>query len=141
MALLHYRRIERRRTGRATMCINVLVYGEHVSGEKFRYWTRSIAVSGHGGVVLLETTEDSNAARFSVTDSGPGIAPEQVPRVFEPYWQAREHRHQGSGLGLWIVKVIVERHGGCIAVESEVGRGSTFYFTLPMGCRQAPAEP
>jgi hypothetical protein len=55
MALLHYRRIERRRTGRATMCINVLVYGEHVSGEKFRYWTRSIGVSGHGGVVLLET--------------------------------------------------------------------------------------
>lgn len=54
MALLHYRRIERRRTGRATMCINVLVYGEHASGEKFRYWTRSISVSGHGGVMLLE---------------------------------------------------------------------------------------
>ncbi|HTZ46288.1 MAG TPA: hypothetical protein VMH20_01760 [Verrucomicrobiae bacterium] len=55
MALLHYRRIERRRTGRAALCINMLVYGEQASGEKFRYWTRSIGVSGHGGVVLLES--------------------------------------------------------------------------------------
>jgi len=54
MALLHYRRVERRRTGRATMCINMLVYGEDAAGEKFRYWTRSVSVSEHGGVVLLE---------------------------------------------------------------------------------------
>ena len=54
MALLHYRRIERRRTGRATLCINLLVYGEDASGQKFRYWTRSIGVSGYGGVLLLE---------------------------------------------------------------------------------------
>jgi c-di-GMP-binding flagellar brake protein YcgR len=54
MSLLHYRRVERRRTSRATMCINVLVYGQNESGEKFRYWTRSLSVSGFGGVVLLE---------------------------------------------------------------------------------------
>jgi hypothetical protein len=54
MSLLHFRRVERRRTRRALMCINVLVFGEVEGGEKFRYWTRSVSVSGHGGVVLLE---------------------------------------------------------------------------------------
>lgn len=54
MALLHYRRIERRRTSRAAMCIDMVVYGETETGEKFRYWTRSRGVSGHGGMMLLE---------------------------------------------------------------------------------------
>jgi hypothetical protein len=54
MSLLHFRRVERRRTRRAVMCINVLVFGEIDGGEKFRYWTRSVSVSGHGGVILLE---------------------------------------------------------------------------------------
>jgi len=52
MSLLHFRRVERRRTARATMCMNLLVYGETSRGEKFKYWTRSISVSGHGGVLL-----------------------------------------------------------------------------------------
>ena len=54
MALLHYRRIERRRTGRASMCINMVVYGQTKTGEKFRYWTRSLGVSCYGGMMLLE---------------------------------------------------------------------------------------
>ena len=55
MSLLHFRRVERRRTARAVMCINVLLYGETEAGEKFKYWTRSVSVSAHGGVLLLET--------------------------------------------------------------------------------------
>jgi hypothetical protein len=51
MGLLHFRRVERRRTARATMCMNVLVYGESDAGEKFRYWTRTLSVSAHGGVL------------------------------------------------------------------------------------------
>jgi c-di-GMP-binding flagellar brake protein YcgR len=54
MSLLHFRRIERRRTARATMCMNLLVYGENSQGQKFKYWTRSISVSGFGGVLLEE---------------------------------------------------------------------------------------
>ena len=54
MSLLHFRRVERRRTARATMCMNLLVYGETAGGEKFKYWTKSLSVSGFGGVVLLE---------------------------------------------------------------------------------------
>lgn len=54
MALLHFRRVERRRTARASLCMNLLVYGETGAGEKFRYWTKSVSVSAHGGVLLLE---------------------------------------------------------------------------------------
>jgi signal transduction histidine kinase len=92
----------------------------------------AIKFTAKGGTVLLQTAEASTSARFSVTDAGPGIAPEHVPRVFEAYWQADQHRHQGSGLGLWIAKEIVERHGGRIGVQSEPGRGSTFFVTLPL---------
>jgi hypothetical protein len=55
MSLLHFRRVERRRTARAVMCMNLLVFGETAQGEKFRYWTKSVSVSQYGGVVLLET--------------------------------------------------------------------------------------
>jgi hypothetical protein len=54
MSLLHFRRVERRRTARATMCMNLLVHGQNVAGLKFRYCTKSISVSAFGGVVLLE---------------------------------------------------------------------------------------
>jgi hypothetical protein len=54
MSLLHFRRVERRRTARAVMSMNLLVYGETADGEKFRYWTKSVSVSQYGGVVLLE---------------------------------------------------------------------------------------
>jgi c-di-GMP-binding flagellar brake protein YcgR len=54
MSLLHFRRIERRRTARATMCMNLLVHGENAAGAKFRFWTKSISVSAYGGVVVLD---------------------------------------------------------------------------------------
>jgi len=52
MGLQHFRRVERRRTARATVCMNLLVYGQNGAGEKFRYWTRTVNVSEHGGVIL-----------------------------------------------------------------------------------------
>ena len=54
MSLLHFRRVERRRTARAAMCMSVLVYGETGAGAKFKYWTKSVSVSAFGGVVALE---------------------------------------------------------------------------------------
>ena len=70
--------------------------------------------------------------RIAVSDDGPGIAPDQIPRIFDRYWHQgqRESRH-GAGLGLYIAKGIVENHGGRIWVDSTLGHGSTFYFTLP----------
>ena len=69
--------------------------------------------------------------RFSVTDTGPGISPDDLPRVFERRWQGPGAPKTGSGLGLHIAKGIVEAHGGRLWAESGLGRGSTFYFTLP----------
>jgi PAS domain S-box-containing protein len=69
--------------------------------------------------------------RFGVIDTGPGIPPEQVPHIFGQFWQASSSDRRGIGLGLAIAKGIVEAHKGTIWVESHVGLGSTFYFTLP----------
>ena len=69
--------------------------------------------------------------RFAVIDSGQGIPPEQVPHIFGRFWQATSSDRRGIGLGLAIAKGIVEAHNGRIWVESQVGLGSTFFFTLP----------
>ena len=69
--------------------------------------------------------------RFGVIDTGPGIPPEQLPHIFGRFWQAKPSDRRGIGLGLAIAKGIVEAHAGRIWVESHVGLGSTFYFTLP----------
>ena len=70
----------------------------------------------------------------SVTDRGQGIPPEDLPRLFRKFGRSRrsEGRHDSLGLGLHITKGMVEAHGGRIWVESEVGKGSTFFFTLPI---------
>ncbi len=75
---------------------------------------------------------------ISVSDTGIGIPPEDAERLFERMFRAREaeRRHiQGTGLGLTIVKAIVDAHGGAIAVESDIGRGTTFRVTLPVAAR------
>jgi signal transduction histidine kinase len=69
--------------------------------------------------------------RFGVIDTGPGIPAEQLPHIFGRFWQAQTSDRRGIGLGLAIAKGIVEAHNGRIWVESHVGLGSTFYFTLP----------
>jgi signal transduction histidine kinase len=70
----------------------------------------------------------------SVTDRGPGIPPEDLPRLFQRYYRAptADERQRGVGLGLYITRMLVEAHGGRIWAESEVGRGSTFSFSLPV---------
>ncbi|MGH7615949.1 MAG: sensor histidine kinase, partial [Gemmatimonadaceae bacterium] len=77
----------------------------------------------------------------SVADSGAGIEPHAMAHVFDRFWQAAtKAKRLGAGLGLPITKGIVEAHGGRIWVESEVGRGSTFFFTIPT-CPPEDARP
>lgn len=64
-------------------------------------------------------------------DSGSGIAPEDLPRIFQPFWSRRADGAHGTGLGLPICREIVRRHGGSITVSSTVGEGATFTVTLP----------
>ena len=82
------------------------------------------------GRVIIAATHHDALVRFAVSDTGTGIGPGDLPHVFDRYWQAATTRH-GVGLGLAVAKAIVEAHGGEICVESILGRGTTFSFTIP----------
>jgi signal transduction histidine kinase/DNA-binding NarL/FixJ family response regulator len=83
------------------------------------------------GRVTVRAREDGDFVEFSVADTGPGIPADQLPHVFDRYWQAKQSYRAGVGLGLFIVQGIVLAHGGEIRVESEVGAGTRFLFRLP----------
>jgi signal transduction histidine kinase len=91
----------------------------------------AIKFTPRGGSIRLHVTALGGDTLFWVRDTGPGIAPEKLPHVFDRYWQAEGAAREGVGLGLAIVKGLVEAHGGRIWVESLVGAGTTFFFTIP----------
>lgn len=84
------------------------------------------------GWIALAAKAGEHEVQISVRDSGSGISPEDVPRLFDRFWQARRANANGAGLGLAIAKRLVELHGGRIWAQSTVGEGSTFSFTLPV---------
>ena len=84
-----------------------------------------------GGRITISATPRERDVEFRVADSGDGIAASDLPHVFDRFWQARKGAHHGVGLGLPITRGIVEAHGGRIWVESNLSRGSTFFFTIP----------
>jgi PAS domain S-box-containing protein len=98
--------------------------------------------------IHIGVTDQGEMWLFSCADNGSGIAPPYQLQIFEPFKRLHGNDRPGSGIGLAICKKIVERFGGRIWVESEEGRGSTFFFTLPKafqgdfphGCRTAPPE-
>lgn len=83
------------------------------------------------GSVSIDVTVLKHFVQITVSDTGPGIADKDIARIFDRFWQAKETASLGSGLGLSIAKGIVESHGGKIWVESRVGQGSKFHFTIP----------
>ena len=83
------------------------------------------------GTVDLHVEKTTDQIEFALHDSGPGIPPDALPHVFERFWQIDSHERRGLGLGLYICEKIVGAHGGKIWVESELGKGTTFRFTLP----------
>jgi signal transduction histidine kinase len=85
-----------------------------------------------GGTLTLEAARTRDGLTLAVTDTGPGIPPEALPRVFDPYFTTKA---RGLGLGLAIARRIVEEHGGTIEVESQPGRGTRFRVVLPWGER------
>jgi signal transduction histidine kinase len=82
--------------------------------------------------VVARVARSGANARFEVIDAGPGIPPQYQERLFERFFQIPGARRGGIGLGLYIAQEIVKAHGGEISVESEPGRGSTFWFTVPV---------
>ncbi|NIN92906.1 HAMP domain-containing protein [bacterium] len=98
--------------------------------------SNSIKFTPEEGKISIKIQDDKKYLQLSLSDTGIGIPPEHINKIFDKFEQVREVRERvkgprGTGLGLAIVKYLVEAQGGKIWVESEVGKGSTFYFTLP----------
>ncbi|HET9451425.1 MAG TPA: ATP-binding protein [Aggregicoccus sp.] len=115
--------------------------GEHVKvvGDRRRLGqvvnnlvSNAIKFTGRGGRVEARVQREDGWVEAQIHDTGRGIAPEALPSLFDRYTRApEEHTTPGSGLGLMIVREIVEAHGGSVGVHSEAGAGSTFWFRLP----------
>jgi PAS domain S-box-containing protein len=95
--------------------------------------SNALKFTPRGGQVTISAKRDDAFSYVSVRDTGVGIPPDQLAPVFEEFHQARStERNQGAGLGLAITKRLVEAHGGTISLESRVGEGSCFTFSLPV---------
>jgi CheY-like chemotaxis protein/nitrogen-specific signal transduction histidine kinase len=95
------------------------------------------------GGVRVRVARVGADVRFSVADTGPGIAAADMSKLFQPFQQVDDslrRRHEGTGLGLTLSKRFVELHGGRMWLESHVGQGSTFYFTLPLDAAPVAAD-
>ena len=108
-----------------------LGYGPWVEEVWVNYLSNAIKYGGQPPRVELGATEQADGmVRFWVRDNGPGLAPREQARLFTPFTQLAQFRPKGHGLGLSIVRRIVEKLGGQVGVESEMGWGSVFTFTL-----------
>ena len=107
-------------------------------------FSNALKFSPDGAAVKLRLQPDvkGGIVHVSVADMGPGIRPEDLPHIFERFYQGRAHAKNtlaGSGLGLALAKKVVEAHGGRIWVESDLGKGTTVHFTLPLARKEGPA--
>ena len=101
--------------------------------------SNAVKFTPEGGRIGIKARQADGSVEISVSDTGIGIAPEDQPKIFEEFRQVGSdyaHKVEGTGLGLTLAKKFVELHGGRIWVTSEVGKGSTFIFTLPTNVRR-----
>jgi len=104
----------------------------------------AVKFTSRDGRIGLAASEQGTVVRFEVSDSGRGIASEEGEKVFARFWQSDpKRRSSGLGLGLYIAKGLVQAHGGSLWYDSEPGRGTRFFFTLPQasGQQQQQAVP
>jgi signal transduction histidine kinase len=113
----------------------VLVDRERVHQVLFNLLDNALRYTPPGGEVTVEAHRINGSCEIAVIDTGQGIAPEHLPRLFERFYRADAARSRGdggTGIGLAIARSVVEAHGGHIRAESRVGRGSVFTFDLPV---------
>jgi signal transduction histidine kinase len=99
--------------------------------------SNAIRHTAAGGEVVLEASTGRDGVRFEVRDSGEGIPPEYLERIFDRFFRVPGRQAGGVGLGLYLVREVVQAHGGQVGVESKPGIGSTFWFTLPLAVTAA----
>ncbi len=119
---------------------DVLLDAHRITQVVTNLLSNAIKFSPSDGAIELRVREADGMVRVEVTDRGEGIAPRDLPKLFRKFQQvdsSSTRKVGGTGLGLVISKGIVEQHGGTIGVESELGEGSTFWFTLPVAERTA----
>jgi two-component system, sensor histidine kinase and response regulator len=105
----------------------------------------AVAFSPEGGEIRIRIEENGAGTRVLMSDQGPGIPSEYHEKIFEKFGQVEIHearRRHSAGMGLTFCKLAVEAHGGRIGLESEAGKGSTFWFVLPAtrGRREATSK-
>ena len=92
--------------------------------------------TGSGGRVSISASQKDQSILLKISDTGMGIPADKLQMIFDEFYQVEGGKHGGTGLGLAIAKRLVEEHGGNIWVESQLGKGSTFYFTLPLAAEE-----
>ena len=144
LAIDNARTFVRERAIRHGIAVDVKVderLGEFVGDERkikqilLNLLSNAVKFTPEGGRIGINARQSNGAVEISVTDTGIGISPEDQPRIFEEFRQVGSdygHKSEGTGLGLTLAKKFVELHGGRIWVESELGKGSKFTFTLPV---------
>ncbi len=116
----------------ATDLPEVAVDGHRIGQVISNLVGNAIKFTPEGGMIRVAGRQQVNEVIVSVTDTGPGIPSQHLRKVFDWFWQAQGTKHMGSGLGLSIAKGIVEAHGGRIWAESQLGKGTSFSFALPV---------
>ena len=150
LAIDNARTFVRERATRHGIALDVTVderLGDFVGDERkikqilLNLLSNAVKFTPEGGRIGIGARQVDGSVEISVTDSGIGIAPEDQPKIFEEFRQVGSdyaHKVEGTGLGLTLAKKFVELHGGKIWVESEVGKGSKFTFTLPINPHPFP---
>jgi signal transduction histidine kinase len=103
--------------------------------------SNAIKYGGRAGSVRVQARAEGRSVEVTVRDTGPGISPRDLPHIFEPFYRgsdASSGRVAGSGLGLSLVRRVVEAYGGGVRVESEPGKGTAFHVTLPAAPERSP---
>ena len=115
--------------------ITVLADSKRLRQVIYNLLGNAVNYTGEDKRVEVRLSAEDGRARFAVTDTGAGIAPEDLPRIWDRYYKVdKVHRREavGTGLGLSIVKSVLDAHGAKFGVSSELGRGSCFWFELPL---------
>ena len=115
--------------------ITILADPDALKEALFNLVDNAVQHTEQSGAIVMGWGASTKAVKIWIADDGEGIAPNDLPHIFEPFYRgdsSRSRRRGGTGLGLALVRSLVEAHGGHIAVESQVGQGARFTITLPI---------